>query len=295
MPVQGRNWMALLLLAPGSRTTSTTGESPLPARNGGEVREYQTNVDGQQVTNTMGGGGQHTFSQEMIGELQFISNRFDATQGRSPGVQVVSVRARRARPSSLSAVRHRGDDAVHGQVCVPRAAGGVDEAHEQPLAGSGDVQPGGLWTGVGSPLEGVSGSTPALVTFPLAADLEGEYGLDVSDQRHRMVFNGIWQVGRGFQVSGIHYTGIGQRSQTSYGAICASWAPEGPRLPGFVLTAPSCPVTHSRSRPVTAPVCASSSVFRCPPACRRQCAVRKSIIRLRCCLSRFGGPSRIPV
>jgi hypothetical protein len=88
MPVEGRNWMALLLLAPGSRTTSTTGESPLPARNGGEVREYQTNVDGQQVTNTMGGGGQPTFSQEMIGELQFISNRFDATQGRSQGVQV---------------------------------------------------------------------------------------------------------------------------------------------------------------------------------------------------------------
>ena len=76
---------------------------------------------------------------------------------------------------------------------------------------------GGLWTGVGSPLEGVAGSTPALVTFPLATDLQGEYGLDASDQRHRMVFNGIWQVGRGFQVSGIHYTGIGQRSQTSYG------------------------------------------------------------------------------
>ena len=49
---------------------------------------------------------------------------------------------------------------------------------------------GGLWTGVGSPLEGISGSTPTLVAFPLAADLEGEYGLDVSDQRHRMVSTG---------------------------------------------------------------------------------------------------------
>ena len=36
----------------------------------------------------MGGGGQPTFSQEMIAEFQFISNRFDATQGRSSGVQV---------------------------------------------------------------------------------------------------------------------------------------------------------------------------------------------------------------
>jgi hypothetical protein len=36
----------------------------------------------------MGGGGQPAFSQEMIAEFQYISNRFDATQGRSSGVQV---------------------------------------------------------------------------------------------------------------------------------------------------------------------------------------------------------------
>ena len=35
-----------------------------------------------------GGGSQPPFSQEMIAEFQFISNRFDATQGRSQGVQV---------------------------------------------------------------------------------------------------------------------------------------------------------------------------------------------------------------
>jgi hypothetical protein len=88
LPVQGRNWMALALLAPGSRTSSTNANAPLPDRNGGEVREYQTNLDGIQVTNSLGGGGQPTFSQEMIAEFQFISNRFDATQGRSQGVQV---------------------------------------------------------------------------------------------------------------------------------------------------------------------------------------------------------------
>ena len=32
-----------------------------------------------------------------------------------------------------------------------------------------------------------------------------------------MVLNGIWQVGHGFQVSGIHYTSAGDRSATSYG------------------------------------------------------------------------------
>src|SRR5690242_13761625 len=39
LPVAGRNWMALALLAPGSRTSSTNATSPLPDRNGGEVRE----------------------------------------------------------------------------------------------------------------------------------------------------------------------------------------------------------------------------------------------------------------
>jgi hypothetical protein len=88
LPVDGRNWMALALIAPGSRTASTNATEPLPNRNGGEVREYQTNLDGLQVTNSLGGGGQPPFSQDAIAEFQFISNRFDATQGRSQAVQV---------------------------------------------------------------------------------------------------------------------------------------------------------------------------------------------------------------
>jgi hypothetical protein len=87
MPLQGRDWGALLLLAPGSRTTSDT-VARINSRNTDRIREFQTNVDGQQFQNTMGGGGQPTFSQEMIAEFQFISNRFDATQGRSSGLQV---------------------------------------------------------------------------------------------------------------------------------------------------------------------------------------------------------------
>jgi hypothetical protein len=91
LPVDGRNWMALALIAPGSRTASTNATEPLPNRNGGEVREYQTNLDGLQVTNSLGGGGQPPFSQDAIAEFQFISNRFDATQGRSSGVQVNAI------------------------------------------------------------------------------------------------------------------------------------------------------------------------------------------------------------
>src|SRR5258706_2325630 len=89
LPAEGRNWMALLLVARGSRTTSVNQNAPIPMRGGGGDQQFfQTNVDGQQVSNELGGGRQPLMSQEMISELQFISNRFDATQGRSLGVQV---------------------------------------------------------------------------------------------------------------------------------------------------------------------------------------------------------------
>ena len=95
LPVNGRNWMALALLAPGSRTqagaTGVAAQIPLPDRNGGEAREFQLNVDGQQVSADIGTGGQAKFSQDSIAEFQFVSNRFDATMGRSTGVQVNAI------------------------------------------------------------------------------------------------------------------------------------------------------------------------------------------------------------
>jgi hypothetical protein len=91
LPVNGRNWMALALLAPGSRTGSTDPATPLPDRNGGEQREFQLNVDGQQVSADIGTGGQPRYSQDAIAEFQFVSNRFDATMGRSTGIQVNAI------------------------------------------------------------------------------------------------------------------------------------------------------------------------------------------------------------
>ena len=91
LPVNGRNWMALALLAPGSRTSSTNATTPLPDRNGGEAREFQLNMDGQQVSNEIGTGAQPRYSQDAIAEFQFLSNRFDATQGRTSGVQVNAI------------------------------------------------------------------------------------------------------------------------------------------------------------------------------------------------------------
>jgi hypothetical protein len=88
LPVSGRNWMQLAVLAPGSRTNSLNATTPLPDRNDGENREFQLNIDGQQVSGDIGAGGQPRYSQDSIAEFQFLSNRFDATQGRSSGVQV---------------------------------------------------------------------------------------------------------------------------------------------------------------------------------------------------------------
>ena len=80
--------MGLALLAPGSRTAPTNANAPLPDRNGGEAREFQLNLDGQQISSELGTGNQPRFSPDSIAEFQFIANRFDATQGRSTGVQV---------------------------------------------------------------------------------------------------------------------------------------------------------------------------------------------------------------
>jgi hypothetical protein len=91
LPVYGRNWMQLAVLAPGSRTSPTNAGTPLPDRNNGEAREFQLNMDGQQVSSEIGTGGQPRYSQDAIAEFQFLSNRFDATQGRTSGVQVNAI------------------------------------------------------------------------------------------------------------------------------------------------------------------------------------------------------------
>jgi hypothetical protein len=93
LPVQGRNWTTLALLAPGNRTTAmgAAGTVPQPVEDRQDVRDFQVNMDGVQVTNLMGPGGQPRFSRDVIAEFQFVSNRFDATQGRSAGAQVNAI------------------------------------------------------------------------------------------------------------------------------------------------------------------------------------------------------------
>jgi hypothetical protein len=70
----------------------------------------------------------------------------------------------------------------------------------------------GLWNAEAPPHSGVH-----QVPFPVAPDFGGEFTFDATDMRHRAMFNGIWQVGRGFQVSGLLYVAAGERSTTSFG------------------------------------------------------------------------------
>ncbi len=90
LPVNGRNWLQLTMLAPGSRTN---GVQDSPVIREGTSSAYQLNVDGQQVSDVLSSSvsAQPRFSRDAIAELELITNRFDATQGRTSGIQVNAV------------------------------------------------------------------------------------------------------------------------------------------------------------------------------------------------------------
>jgi hypothetical protein len=71
-------------------------------------------------------------------------------------------------------------------------------------------------------------SSPA--PFTVAPDLGGEYSLAASDQRHRAVFNGIWQLPYAFQLSGLYFFGSGERFATTYGGDLRATGATGGRL-----------------------------------------------------------------
>ena len=91
LPVNGRNWQDLLTIAPGARANSMQRGDSITAGEG----TFQLNVDGQQVTQTFAGSangfGQPRFSKDAIAEVEYVTNRFDASQGRSMGVQVNAI------------------------------------------------------------------------------------------------------------------------------------------------------------------------------------------------------------
>ena len=96
LPVQGREWVALVMLAPGSRVNEVNSDQPSTVGSRGSRRggDYQLNIDGQQISVLLTGTQESAhprLSRDAIAEFEYLSNRFDATQGRSMGLQVNAI------------------------------------------------------------------------------------------------------------------------------------------------------------------------------------------------------------
>ena len=107
---------------------------------------------------------------------------------------------------SLTVPGARGNRHALQTSLTKRFSGGWQASGTYTLSGSWDANP--------RPIDGL---TFQPVSFPTAPDLGGEYSLAIGDQRHRAVFNGLWQLRYGFQLSGLYFYGSGERYHTQYG------------------------------------------------------------------------------
>ena len=91
LPVNGRNFVDLTMLAPGSRSNHVS-ESATPRNVSGG--DSQLNIDGQQVTQMtccQDSFGNPRYSKDSIAEFEVVTSRFDASQGHTGGAQVNAI------------------------------------------------------------------------------------------------------------------------------------------------------------------------------------------------------------
>jgi hypothetical protein len=164
-------------------------------------------------------GFQHQFGNTMALEVDYVYSKgsfekdnvdninllFDPATGANLDFRV---RANRPYPNwgVISMNTHTGRSAYHGLIT------GFTKRFSNAWQASATYTLSGLWAAESPPFSGLY-----LVPFATVPDLGGEWGLSQDDQRHRLMLSGIWQVGRGFQVSGLHYLGAGNREFNNYG------------------------------------------------------------------------------
>jgi hypothetical protein len=86
LPLNGRNWLDLVSMVPGAR--GNPGDIRAGS-SGSDAARYQ--MDGLSVTGQGTGGETQSYSQEVVGEVQVLTNRYDAEYGRVTGAVVNAV------------------------------------------------------------------------------------------------------------------------------------------------------------------------------------------------------------
>jgi hypothetical protein len=201
-------------------------------------RTWQTSIGFQhQIGATMAVEADYVYSQgrnekDVVDNINLL---FDPVTGANLDFRVP---ANRPFPQwgVLSMNAHLGRSAYHG------LQSGFTKRFSDHWQASATYTLSGLWNADTKPFSGLT-----QVTFPTAPDLGGEWSLSADDQRHRAVFNGIWQVGHGFQVSGLHYLGAGIRLANNYGGdlrntgatFSGRLRPDGTIVPRNSLIAPA--------------------------------------------------------
>jgi hypothetical protein len=145
LPIQGRDWVQLIMLAPGARVNGINAGTPTDAGNerGGSYSSraggnFQITVDGQSVTQLATGAvttskGQPRVSRDAMAEFEFQSSRFDATQGRSTGMQINAVTKSGTNTMAGSFSGYFRDDALNGK---DKIRGEVLPYQNQQLSGT---------------------------------------------------------------------------------------------------------------------------------------------------------------
>lgn len=132
MPLQGRNWLELSLLVKGVTANNISIASQPVA----SEYQFQINLDGQQVTQKIGGGtygSQGKVSRDAIAEFQIVTNLFDITQGRSVGIQVQAITKAGSNTLSGSTYGYFRDDKLNAPDFVAKV---VLPYQNQQLGGS---------------------------------------------------------------------------------------------------------------------------------------------------------------